>query len=113
MILDVDRNLLAVNSNGVIGALSEGLAVKAYGEALEIKALVKGINHAHRLNLADGVNALPWQRKGTGIGNGFSSLSRSLLWVNCLYRSWSDCLGENAKEATAGSRTGGLKRHGV
>ena len=111
VILDVDRNLLAVNSNGIVSALSEGLAVKAYGKALEIKALVKGVNHAHRLNLADGINALLWQRKGAGIGNGFSGLSRSLLWINCLYWSWSNCLGVYAKKAAAGSRAGGLKRH--
>ena len=113
VILDVDRNLLAVNSNGIVSALSEGLTVKAYGKALEIKALVKGVNHAHRLNLADGINALPWQRKGAGIGNGFSGLSRSLLWINCLYWSWSNCLGVYAKKTAAGSRAGGLKRHAV
>ena len=105
VILDVDRNLLAVNSNSVIGALSEGLAVKAYGETLEIKALVKGVNHAHRLNLADGINTLLWQRKGAGIRNGFSSLSRSLLWINGLYRSWSNCFSVHTKKAAAGSCT--------
>ena len=111
VILDVDRNLLAVNSNSVIGALSEGLAVKTYGKALEIKALIKGVNHAHRLNLADGINALPWQRKGAGVGDGFSGLSRSLLWINGLYWSWSNCLGVYTKKAAAGSCAGGLKRH--
>ena len=105
VILDIDGNFLTVNRNGIVSSLGQGLAIKAYGEALEIKALVKGINHAHRLNLADGINALLWQRKGAGIRNGFSSLSRSLLRINCLYRSWSNCLSVHAKKAAAGSCT--------
>ena len=113
VVLDVDGNLLAVNSNGIVSAFGQGLTVKAYGETLEIKALVKGVNHAHRLNLADGINTLLWQRKGAGIRNGFSSLGRSLLWINGLYRSWSNCLSVHTKKAAAGSCTGRLKRHAV
>ena len=111
VVLDVDGNLLTINRNGIVSTFGQGLAVKAYGKALEIKALVKGVNHAHRLNLADGINALLWQRKGAGIGNGFSGLSRSLLWINGLYWSWSNCLSVHTKKAAAGSRAGGLKRH--
>ncbi len=66
-----------------LGAPRNGVEVRqAVPESMEIKALVKGVTHAHRLNLADGIKALLWQRKGAGIGNGFSGKIKSMSMVD-------------------------------